>query len=326
MVTAETATAIVDETDQVWLAAFPHAVAVCTLAARGEVERAAVRLAAARAAAAEAAVAQPGCGRPAAVRSAWSRFDGRATVAAGGDPSARWPGTRVSVVSTRRSCPWRAGYAEALAAVGRAGGRRLGGRLARPTRRPRRPEPAGGGGGARARIAAVALAAGTSPRRDRGRCRLSSIPSVEAPGRSPMGRLGLATGAGLARGRSAANGPAAVAGAPTGGSEALGAAPWARPGASASWPRPGAGGRPRSTAAGTGGPIATPREQAVAHIVARGEHQPGGGRPELFLSVKTVEHRLTARVRQAGRPVADGAGRHPYTPRSEPQVTPSERP
>ena len=50
VVTAETAASIVDQTDQVWLAAFSHAVAVFPLAARGEWARATDHLAAARAA------------------------------------------------------------------------------------------------------------------------------------------------------------------------------------------------------------------------------------------------------------------------------------
>ena len=124
VVTAETAAAIVDETDQVWLAAFPHAVAVYALAARGEVERAGRAPAAAGGGAGwRPEAVRPGCGRAwRPLRLAESQFDAER----GGHRrplDAPVPGHwGVRRLGRGDRLPWRASFAERLAAV--APGRR----------------------------------------------------------------------------------------------------------------------------------------------------------------------------------------------------------
>jgi DNA-binding CsgD family transcriptional regulator len=292
VVTAETAAAIVDETDQVWLAAFPHAVAVYALAARGEVERAAAHLAAARAAGAEA---RGGAARlwagVAAVRLAESQFDAEAVVAAG-DRLDRAGGQATAGVRRldEAIAPWRAGYAETLAAVGRLDDARLVTAWL-DDQAATRASPLVAADAARAGIA-VALAEGDVAAAT---VRAGELdPVVEDAGPFPLGRLGLVAGrAWLAAGeRERAVAAFAAARRRFSG---LGAAPWV---AAAERELAAAGARATVSRVPTGA-VLTPREQAVAHVVARGATNREAA-AELFLSVKTVEHHLSRAYTKLG--------------------------
>ena len=292
VVTAETAAAIVDETDQVWLAAFPHAVAVYVLAARGEVERAAAHLAAARAA---GEAAGGGASRlwaaVAAVRMAESRFDHGAVVATGdrldgaGDRATR----RVRRLD-EAIAPWRAGYAEALAAVGRLDDARLVTAWL-DDQAATRAGPLVVADAARAGIA-VALVAGDVAAAT---TRASEVDPVdEDAGPFTLGRLGLVAGrAWLAAGereRAVASLTAARRR-----FTGLGARPWI----TAAERELAAGGAHSEVARAPTGADLTPQEQAVAHVVARGATNREAA-AELFLSVKTVEHHLSRAYAKLG--------------------------
>ncbi|HET9609557.1 MAG TPA: AAA family ATPase [Acidimicrobiales bacterium] len=292
VVTAETAAAVVDETDQVWLAAFPHAVAVLPLAGRGEWERAERHLAAARAAAdaADGGAARLWA-RLAALRLAESRGDPAAIVAAGealgGNRAGRAPRRDEGVA------PWRATYAEALAATGRVdAARAVADWLAHDAEGS--TSPLVRADVARARIAAdlaAGDAAGAAARAERS---LAAGSGTERAGPFPLGQLGLVAG----RAWLAAGEPEPASAVLTGALarfDALGAAPWV---AAAERALASTGRRRRAPRRPTGADL-TPQEQAVVHVVARGASNREAA-DELFLSVKTVEHHLSRAYAKLG--------------------------
>jgi DNA-binding CsgD family transcriptional regulator len=289
VVAAETAAALVDETDQAWLAAFPHAVAVLPLAARGEWARADSHLAAARTAAAVTRGGAAGLWAGlAALRLAEARQDPEAVVRAaealGGLPAGR------AVPRDEAIVPWRASFAEALAAVGRlddaaAAVDWLAGDAA-GSRHPLVQADL-----ARARIA-VATAAGEVARA------AEEAGSALHPDAGPAGAGALARGrlelvaarAFLAAGAGDAASDALAAARAR--FEGLRAAPWV----AAVDREHGPTGRPRRARRGAAaaGDVAelTPQEHAVAHVVARGATNREAA-DELFISIKTVEHHLS---------------------------------
>jgi DNA-binding CsgD family transcriptional regulator len=284
VVVAETAASIVDETDQVWLAAFSHAVAVLPLAARGETDRAAVHLAAARVASSDA---DGGAARlwavGASIQLAAAEGD-HARVTALGDALARHRRAMDEAI-----VPWRATYAETLAAAGRAADAAsvadwlaadaAGAASAR--------SPLVAAELSRARIAA-AVAAG-----DLAAAAAEADAALAAPaaGPGPFGRARLELAAGAAR-RAAGDreGAAAALADAHRRFEALGAAPWAGRAAL----ELAAAGRRGTTGPRRPGPAAglTAQERAVAHVVAKGRTNREAA-DELFVSIKTVEHHLS---------------------------------
>jgi DNA-binding CsgD family transcriptional regulator len=292
IVTAETAASIVDETDQVWLAAFPHAVAVFPLAARGEWARAAGHLAAARAASeATAGGAARLWAGLAAVRLAESQHDPGAVVAAGEalggvrSGQARHPDEAIA--------PWRAAYAEALAGVGRVDDAcQVAVRLAREseasTNAMVRADVA------RARIATDVAAGDVAGAADRAGRALRLGAGTEAAGSFARAQLELVAGrAWLAAGDSDAA-AGALAGA-LGRFDELRAAPWV---AAVEQELAGAGMRRGAPRRPTGAEL-TSQEQAVAHVVARGASNREAA-DELFISIKTVEHHLSRAYAKLG--------------------------
>jgi hypothetical protein len=115
LVVAEVAASVADAGDQLWISAFPHAVAVQVLAARGEWARAEAHLAAAAAAAETTA---GGAARlwvaVATARLAEARGDAAGVVACGDLLAGA-----ERIAFDEGIVPWRCGYAEALVAVGR---------------------------------------------------------------------------------------------------------------------------------------------------------------------------------------------------------------
>ena len=285
IVTAETAVSIVAETDQVWLAAFPHAIAVLPLAVRGEWDRADAHLAQSRAAAAASDGGAAGLwAAAAAVRLAESRQDPAGVVTAcealGGIPARGVRRIDEAIL------PWRATFAEALAAIGRLDdARRVLAWLER--------DAVGATNAmvladvARARLT-VHLAAGDVDAAVATAADLR-VPAGGAgdPGPLARARLDLAAGrAWLAAGDADA---AAVAMASARGRfEALRAAPWV----AVVDAEQSASGRRRDPARRAAGGELTAQEQAVAHVVARGASNREAA-DELFISVKTVEHHLS---------------------------------
>ncbi len=289
VVTAETAAAIVDETDQVWLAAFPHAVAVFPLAARGEWDRAGHHLAAARTA---ADATRGGAARLwaglAALRLAESRHDPAAVVAAaealGGIP------TRPASPRDEAIAPWRAAFAEALAGLGRV-------------------DEAG------AVLDWLGADAATSPhalvRSDLDRAQIAVASAVGEAGRAAeLAERAVAPDAPAASAGEFARGQLelvaaralAAVGDDDGAGRALAAARRrfvglrAEPWVAAVDRAPGAVGGRRRVRRGAARPAGaaelTPQEQAVAHVVARGATNREAA-DELFISIKTVEHHLS---------------------------------
>jgi DNA-binding CsgD family transcriptional regulator len=293
VVTAETAASIVDATDQVWLAAFPHAVAVFPLAARGEIARAADHLRAARAAGegADGGASKMWAG-VAAVRLAESQFD-PGTVVAAGDRLERGRGrpARPFRRLDEAIAPWRAGYAEALAEVGRVDdAQEVVAWLddqATATGNPLVTTDA-----ARAAIA-VALAAGDLAAAT-GRAQAVTEGSVAAAGPFALGRLDLVAGRAWRAAGERDRAVAALSGALrrfTG----LRATPWVEA-AERELIAAGVGHVAARPPTGTG---LTPQEEAVAHVVARGASNREAAE-ELFLSVKTIEHHLSRTYAKLG--------------------------
>jgi DNA-binding CsgD family transcriptional regulator len=276
----------------VWLAAFSHAVAVFPLAARGEWARATDHLAAARAA---SEGADGGAARLwaslAAIRLAESQHDPEA-VAAIGDMLGGGRSRR-SRRPDEAIAPWRATYAEALAAVGRVDdAREVAGRLASESCASSNPLVAADV--ARACIA-VGLASGdVAGAVDRASRALRPGAASEAAGPFARAQLELvASRAWLAAGeREPAEASLAAALRRCG---ELRAAPWVaaveRELAAAGLGR----GAPRHP---TGADL-TPQEQAVTHVVARGASNREAA-DELFVSVKTVEHHLSRAYAKLG--------------------------
>ncbi len=291
IVAAETAVSIVAETDQVWLAAFPHAIAVLPLAVRGEWDRADAHLAASRAAAAASEGGAAGLwAAVAAVRLAESRQDPAGVIAAcealGGTPARRLPRMDEAIL------PWRATFAEALAAVDRIDdARRILDWLERDTD--------GATNGlvladvARARIV-VDLAAGDlgAAAATAAAARMPAQAGPADPG--PFARARLESAASRAwRAVGDADAAAAAATAARGRFESLRAAPWV-----AVVDELTVGGGRRRPVPVSGAEL-TAQEQAVVHVVARGASNREAA-DELFLSVKTVEHHLSRAYAKLG--------------------------
>ena len=303
VVTAETAASIVDETDQVWLAAFSHAVAVPLLAARGEWDRATRHLSAARAA---ADATQGGAARlwarAAALHLADSRHDVDGVLAAGdalgGVPAGPVPRRDEAIA------PWRASYAEALAAAGRTdAAAAVVDWLACDAAGSDHPLVTAHL--ARASIA-VALAGGdVSGAAEGAGHALRPGGPVAAADPFSRGRLELVAGRAL---REAGDRTAAtrVLSAALARFDGLRADPWAALAGRemrAAGGRGGGGGASRSpsrrAAAGGGAAALTAQEQAVVHVVARGATNREAA-DELFISVKTVEHHLSRAYAKLG--------------------------
>jgi DNA-binding CsgD family transcriptional regulator len=286
VVAAEVAAAIADAADQAWIAPFPHAVAVYPLAARGEWTRAEEHLAAAGAAAERAA---GGAARLwialAAARLAESRGDPAGVVEvcdrlARGDRSARHEGI----------AGWRATYAEALIAVGRADdAAEVVAWLAADVGPDASPD-------IRADLArAEALVAAAAGDRDRAEGIVRRALADEDNPATPFSqaRLELVAG-GLWRSGGAPDQAVGVLERARSRFEALGAEPWR---ARAENELARAGRRParrQPTAAAL-----TPQEQAVVHVVAAGRSNREAA-AELFISVKTVEHHLSRAYAKLG--------------------------
>lgn len=292
IVTAETAASIVDETDQVWLAAFSHAVAVFPLAARGEWARATDHLAATRAAsdASGGGAARLWAGL-AALRLAESRHDGQAVVAAGealgGVRAARARGRDEAIA------PWRATFADALAGVGRLDDARavLAGLEADADGST---NPAVRADVARARVAVDTAAGDLAAAVDCAGRALRQGADTQGAGPFVLAQLELVAGrARLATGDT--KGAATALADALGRFDGLRAAPWmgAVEGEMATAGlRRGAPRRPTGTEL-------TPQELAVAHVVARGASNREAAE-ELFISVKTVEHHLSRAYAKLG--------------------------
>ncbi len=284
VVTAETAASIADETEQVWMAAFPHAVAVLPLAARGEWERAADHLAAARAAAAATAGGAAGLWAGlAALRLAESQGDPAAVVAAGealgGVPVRRRPRLDEGIL------PWRATFVEGLAGVGRLDdARTVAAWLAADAESS--ASPLVQAESARAQVAVLAAEGEPGRAAERAGRALTPGSGVEHAGPFARAQLELA-GARAWRASGDHEAAARVLGDALGRFEALRAAPWVGAVETAL----AALGRRHSPRREPGGDL-TPQERAVAHVVARGASNREAA-DELFIGVKTVEHHLS---------------------------------
>jgi DNA-binding NarL/FixJ family response regulator len=302
IVTAETAASIVDETDQLWLAGFSHAVAVFPLAARGEWERAEAHLAASRQAATETRGGAAALWTVlAAVRLADSRGDaaGVAEAAAAMNNAAR-PAIDEGIAA------WRADHVEALVATEQVDeARSVAGWLADDGAGSTNPL-------VRAEVARARVAIGAATGDDdavdaAAEDGLAGDP--EAPGPYARARLELAVGRAWrrrddgGRGRERAE---PVLDAARSRFARLGAAPWVARAERELSPASRRTARSRDRdrdpdhdrARQPKAPL-TSQEQAVTHLVA-------GGRTnrevaaELFLSVKTVEHHLSKAYAKLG--------------------------
>lgn len=289
VVTAETGATVADETDQAWVAAFPHAIAVLPLAARGELERAEAHLAAARAAADRTGGGAAGLWAVVAgVHLAESRHDPAGVLAAVEGLRAA-PGGQPGRVD-EAIVPWRAAIAEALAATGRLDrARAVLGRLERDAAGSTHPVVVADL--ARARIALAAAGGDVSAAADLARAALAPGSHVDGAGPFDRGRLELVAGRALREGGDA-EAAAAAFGAALRRFEALRAGPWV-----AAVEREAAPGRRRARRAPSGD--LTAQEQAVAHLVARGATNREAAEA-LFISVKTVEHHLSRAYAKLG--------------------------
>jgi DNA-binding NarL/FixJ family response regulator len=296
VVTAETAAAIVDETDQVWLAAFPHAVAVFPLAARGEWDRAGRHLAAARTAAdATRGGAARLWARLAALRLAESRHDPAAVVAAGealgGVPAGP------AVPRDEAIVPWRAAFAEALAGLGRVDeAAAVVDWLAADTAAS--PHPLVRSDLDRARIAVTSAAGDAGRAAELAARAVGPDAAVAAGGEFARGQLELVAARALA-----AAGDHDVAGRALAAARRRFAGLRAEPWVAAVDREPGAAGGRRRARRGAARPAEaaelTPQEQAVVHVVARGATNREAA-DELFISIKTVEHHLSRAYAKLG--------------------------
>ncbi|HLM63493.1 MAG TPA: AAA family ATPase [Acidimicrobiales bacterium] len=287
LVTAEVAASIVDETDQLWLAAFSHAVAVHPLAGRGEWTRASAHLAAARAAAKEMAGGAAGLWTLlASIRLAESQAD-HARVVAGGDVLIRHQAPAVD----EGIAPWRGGYVEALLAVGRpADARVVGDRLVDDTAGTDsalvRAEVA------RARVA-LALAAGDDDALEAAAAEgLAGDPT--APGPFARARLELAVGRAWRQRGDRRRGVELLDAARARFAD-LRAMPWTD---RTDQELAATGLRAAGRRSATGAEL-TAQEQAVCHLVAKGRTNRETA-AELYLSVKTVEHHLSRAYAKLG--------------------------
>jgi DNA-binding CsgD family transcriptional regulator len=290
IVTAETAASIVDETDQVWLAAFSHAVAVFPLAARGEWARAESHLAAAQAAAgATNGGAAALWAMLASIRLAESREHHAGVISAGGlmnNPLR--PATDEGIAG------WRADYVEALVATDRLDeafsvADWLVADSAGSTSPFVQAEVA------RARVALGAATDDHTAVDEAAGAALAHHP--EAPGPYARGRLELAAGRAWNR-RGDRNRAEPVLEAARDRFARLRAAPWVDRVERELNPT----GRRRSSLRLHAEPDAvplTPQEQAVAHLVVQGRTNREAA-AELFLSVKTIEHHLSKSYAKLG--------------------------
>lgn len=288
IVTAEAAASIADGSDQVWLAAFSHCVAVYPLAARGEWERAEAHLADAQAAADESG---GGAGALwvflATLRLAEARED-HGTVVGLGDLMRR---ARGRLPIDEGIAVFRAAYVEALAAAGRvddAGS--VAEWLAESGEASVSPF-------ARAEVARARLVVAAARGDDAGvdaaaAAGLSDHP--EAPGPFARAQLELAAGRAWRRRGDRARADEVLEAA-RGRFARLGATPWLdrldRELAPAR--------RRQATSAPAGAVTLTEQERAVTHLVAQGMTNREVA-DELILSVKTVEHHLSKAYAKLG--------------------------
>ena len=266
---AQTAASVIDDTEQAWMAAIPHATAARPLAARGSTAAAEhlrrAEVAAALVGGVSAVLAEVG-----ALEVAAARHD-HDQVAAFGDGLAGRP-------IDERIAPWRASYVEALVVKGRvdeatAVAAELGAIPATPLVRADL---------ARARTA-LSAAAGL----DLDALADEAAELGGAAGPYPTARLELALGRALRRAGQRRASADHLHRARMRFDE-LGAVPWSEVVARE---LEMAGLRPRRSAPRAGAEL-TPSEQAVARLVSRGLTNREVGE-ELIVSAKTVEHHLS---------------------------------
>jgi DNA-binding NarL/FixJ family response regulator len=264
---AETAASVIDDTEQAWMAAIPHAAAARPLAARGHPATEAHLARAEQAAAGVGGVNAVLCQVSAIEVAACAQDVDR--VLAIGDVLAGQP-------IDERIAPWRATYAEALAVKGRtdeavAVAGELGATAATPLSAADHQRA----------LAAVATATGSATDQ-------VDVASVD-PDAGPyvVARLRLARGRALRRAghRRVATEQLEAARA---GFERLGAEPWVQV---VDTELEMTGLRPRRSTPSAGASL-TPSEQAVARLVAQGMTNREVGQ-ELIVSAKTVEHHLS---------------------------------
>jgi DNA-binding CsgD family transcriptional regulator/tetratricopeptide (TPR) repeat protein len=285
-VTAELACSMVDETDQEWLAAFSHAVAVHPLAARGEWERADAHLAAAVSAAnATAGGAARLWAGLAALRLAESRQDHTLVVSVGDE----------LVDGGGRSydegiAPWRASYVESLVATGRSeDAATVTDRLATDAAPSTSPLVA-----SELARAQIAVAGAFDDRHAGAEAVERGLALGTAPGPFARARLDLAAGRMWQRWGERKQAMGAFEAAHCRFS-ALEATPWA----ACAGAELGDAGRRSSIRDRLTGRELTAHEEAVVHVVAQGRSNRAAA-DELFVSVKTVEHHLSRAFAKLG--------------------------
>lgn len=276
IVLAQQSASVVDDADQGWMAALPHATAARPLAGRGEA--AAEEHLDRAVAAAEAVGAGVGIGlaRVAALEVAACRRDHQ-MVAALGDLLV---GQR-RVPVDERIAPWRAGYVEALVALDRA----LDAAPVVEQLRAMTPTPVIVNDLARAEVAVAAVAGDDAAVDAAAEIGLDADPDAVGP--YPRARLELAVGRAWRRRGDRRRAQAVLEQAHLRLS-ALGAVPWLE---QVEREIAASGLRPAGRADRTGTEL-TPQEQAVAQLVARGLTNREVG-AELVVSAKTVEHHLS---------------------------------
>jgi DNA-binding CsgD family transcriptional regulator len=267
---AETAASVIDDTEQAWMAAIPHATAARPLAARGS-SSAAEHLERAEAAAAMVGGVSAVLAEVGALEVAASRHDHDQVVALGDGLAGRPIDERIA--------PWRASYVEALVVKGRLDDASA--VVAELSAIPATPLVQADL--ARARTALAAAGSGV----DLAALVDDAAELGDAAGPYPTARLELALGRALRRAghRRAAADHLHRARARF---DDLGALPWSEV---AARELEMAGLRPRRSVPRAGAEL-TPSEQAVARLVARGLTNREVGE-ELIVSAKTVEHHLS---------------------------------
>ena len=279
IVLAEVASSIVDDTDQVWMAALPHATASQPRAGRGDPARGHLDAAAAAAEAAGGGVAR-GLTWVAALEVAACERDLEAALAAGAALSA----TPRPVDD--RIAPWRATYVEALIRAER-------GEEAAAVARDLTAAAAGPAGTALLRADAARATLALADGRDAGSTTVDDVAEAaladpaDAVGPYPRARLELVAGR-LWRRRGERRRAATVLRAAAERFAALGARPWLE---QTEREIAALGLRPVRSELRRGSGL-TPQEQAVAHLVASGLTNREVG-AELVVSAKTVEHHLS---------------------------------
>ncbi|MFP5255726.1 MAG: AAA family ATPase [Acidimicrobiia bacterium] len=287
---AETAASVIDDTDQRWMAAIPHATAARPLAARGH-PAAAYHLDRAESASRELGGVSAVLTQVSAVEVAACANDLDRVVALG-DALAGQP-------IDERIAPWRATYAEALVAKGRMEDAAA----VAEELQVRATTPLVAADHLRAR---AALASSEGSLADLAG-RAEPLAGVAGPYVGARLQLAIGRAARRAGHRRLAAEQLRRAGAAF---EGLGAVPWAE---RAARELETAGLRPRRSPARTGAEL-TPTEQAVARLVATGLTNREVGE-ELIVSAKTVEHHLSRIYAKLGvRSRTELARAHPVDP------------